>query len=268
MEKIRFKDIDFSLLQKLQCQGSTSTLYRQGETCVKVLDKYQDEDKEKLYRKLLDMDGIEIDNVLLPKTLIIQDDKLEGYLMDYFPDSKCLSDEFLTQIVNSKSVIHSVFQASKILREIHHNEIIFQDLSFENILVNKEGKVVFCDIDSCKYKEHSSRYISLLMRDFFIEYRNDKIYVSENLDRISMMLSFFYLMYEEEIQCLSKWRYNKLSKKIMTLKNMKSYFNMLTNNRIPIGEVPYLDEIIDLNDNHIFDRKKLLRFRDRRLREY
>ena len=267
MEKIKFKDINFAHFYELQHQGATATLYKQGNICIKILDKYSEENKEKLYRKFLDMDGIKIDNVLLPKALIVDDNKLQGYLMDYFPNSNCLSEKFTTQFVDSKLVLQYVSQASKILRNIHKNGILFQDLSFENILVNKEGKVVFCDIDSCRYKNHTAPFISLLMHDFFVGYRDDKILISENLDRISMMLSLFYLMYEEEIQFVSRRRYNKLSKKIITLQNLKSYFNALKNIHKPIGDVPYLDDLIDLRDDCVYDRDKQLTFRDRMLRE-
>ena len=106
------------------------------------------------------------------------------------------------------------------------------------------------------------------MKNFFIEYRDERIYVCENLDRISKMLSFFYLIYEEEIQHLSRSRYDRLSKSISTLENLKSYFNGLKDIRKPIGEVPYLDELIDLNDHVVFDRDKQLRFRDRILGRY
>lgn len=63
MEKINFKDIDFSTFQKSSIQGTKSTIYKNQEVAIKILDKFYTEEKEKLYRKLLDMDGITIDNV-------------------------------------------------------------------------------------------------------------------------------------------------------------------------------------------------------------
>ena len=40
----------------------------------------------RLLEKFIDMDGIIIDGILLPKELIIDDYKLVGYTMDYFKD--------------------------------------------------------------------------------------------------------------------------------------------------------------------------------------
>ena len=40
-----------------------------------------------IYKKFIDLDGIKIENVLLPKELIVKDGKLYGYTMDYFNNS-------------------------------------------------------------------------------------------------------------------------------------------------------------------------------------
>ena len=51
-------------------------------------------------------------------------------------------------------------------------------------------------------KEHIAPFISILMKRFFIDYRDEKLPLSSNLDRISMMISFYYLIYAKEIQNL------------------------------------------------------------------
>lgn len=258
MEKINFKDINFSSLQKLQQQGTKSTLYKDKNTCFKILDGLYDEEKDALYRKLLDMDGIKIDNVLLPRELIIKDGKLYGYTMDYFKSSMQLSDRFCVRYVDCKKLFDYISKASRILRTIHQNGIICQDLSFENILVDNTGNVVFCDLDGCNYKDHIAPFISVLMKKFFINYRKEQIPLSSNLDRISMMLSFYYLIYAKEIQKLSKKQYHKLSDKIATLENTRMYANMLVDKSNYIGEIPYLDELINPDDDYIYDRDKQL----------
>ena len=75
-----------------------------------------------------------------------------------------------------------------------------------------------------------------------------------------MMISFYYLLYLEEIQKLTKKQYHKLSDKIITLENMREYANRLVDRSNPIGEIPYLDELIDITDDCVFDREKQLSF--------
>ena len=258
MEKIQFKDIDFSKLQKLEQQGTKATLYKNENICYKILDGLYEEEKDALCRKLLDMDGIKIENVILPKQLIIQDNKLQGYTMDYFEDSKPLSDKFMIRYVDSKKLFDYVSKASKILRNIHSKKIICQDLSFENILVKEDGKVAYCDLDGCSYKNHIAPFISMLMKRFLIDYRKENISIDYNLDRISMMISFYCLVYAKELQKLTKKEYHKLSDKITTLENTRIYANILSDRSIPIRYIPYLDELIDYNDDYVYDREKQL----------
>ena len=170
MEEIKSKEIDLSTLQKLQSQGTQSTIYTDGNICYKFLDGLYPNEKRDLYRKFLDMAGIKIDNVLLPQDLIIEDGRLKGYTMRYFANSMPLSDKFLKRYFNCNELLLYVGKASTILRNIHSNGIVCQDLSFENILVNDKGNVAFCDIDGCTYKGHTSPFFSVLFKEFLVDY--------------------------------------------------------------------------------------------------
>lgn len=258
MDKINVKDINLSSLERLSQQGTKSTIYRDNNRCIKMLDGFLDEEKDALFKKFLEMDGIKIDGVLLPKELIVLDGKLEGYTMDYFKSSIPLSDRFMVRHVDCRLLFDYVYKASKILREIHNSGIVCQDLSFENILVDINGNVKYCDLDGCSYNGSLSPFISILMKRFFIDYRKEKIMVNPNLDRISMLLSFFFIVYAKEIQKVSKRQYHKLSDEISTLDNLRGCASMLVDKKNDIGEIPYLDEMINLDDDTVYDRDKQL----------
>ncbi len=72
MEEIKSNEIDLFALQKLQSQGTKSTIYTDRDICYKFLDGLYPNEKIDLHRKFLDMDGIKINNVLLPQDLIIE----------------------------------------------------------------------------------------------------------------------------------------------------------------------------------------------------
>lgn len=257
MEQIKLKDINLNSLKKLQQQGTKSTIYRNGTSCIKLLDGFYEEEKDALFKKFLDMEGLEIDNVLLPKELIVSNGKLEGYTMDYFP-SVSLNDKFEVRHVDTKVLFDYVYKASKILREIHRNGIICQDLSFENILVDDNGNVKFCDLDGCSYKDNVSPFVSLIMKRYFIDYRKEQILLCTNLDRVGMMLSFFYIVYAKELQKLNRKSYSKLAEKSNTLEEMRKYANLLLDRSNPVPAIPYLDELIWLDDDLVYDRDKQL----------
>lgn len=212
------------------------------------------------------MDGINIDAVLFPKALIVDGCILEGYTMDYFENSIPLSNKFLTKYFNCHDLLFYVDKASKILRNIHKHNIIYQDLSFENILVNNEGDIAFCDIDGCRYKNHGSPFFSIVFKEFLVDYRKSKVSSGEDVDKISMILSFYLLMYNQVLQKITKKQYCTLSNHINTLENLKQCANMLVNKSCTIKDVPYLDEVIDLTDDYKIDREKVLTLRQKILR--
>lgn len=267
MEKINFKDIDFSTFQKCSNQGKTSTVYIKDDIAIKILDKFSLEERIKLHRKLLDMEGITIDQVLLPKDIILKNHKLYGYTMDYFQDSVPLMDYFTTnRYVNCKDIFKTLKKVSLILRDIHQNDIICKDLSFDNILINSEEEIKYCDMDSCLYKGHEGDFISYVLASFMMDYRKEKIKISKNTDCLSLVLSSYLLLYLEELQMLSKRQYYHLLKHIVTLQNMDEYAKRLIDRTKTIPEIPYLDEFIDDLDDYLIDREKQLSIKEKILR--
>lgn len=259
MEKIELRDIDISHLSKFRNQGTKSTMYENGDICIKILDGLYQNERNTIYKKLLEMDGLVLDDVLLPKSLIVENGLLVGYTMENFKDSISILDYFLkTRFVNCKEFLSVMKKCSLILRKIHVNDIVCQDLSFDNILIDSQGNIKYSDIDSCSYKDYSSPYMSDLLKRFVIDYRKDKLcYVSKNMDRISFMLSFYIIVYLKELQKLSKRKYHALSDNIQTLENCREYANALLSERT-LPEIPYIDELIDDRDDYIIDRRKQL----------
>ncbi len=257
MEKIKLGDIDFSKLKKCSIQGTTSTMYKSDDKCIKILDKFTEEEKNNLYLKLLDMNGIKIDNLMMPIELIIQNGKLEGYTTENFKNSINIYDKFINpRYVNVKEILNALKKASLILREIHENGIIVQDLSFDNILIDNTGNVKFIDIDACNYNEHVTNIIPLLLKRYMIDYRNDCVIISKNTDRLSMLLATFSLLYLMEVQRITKRKYMTLASNINTVENLHDTYITLSSKKKKIGELEYLDEFIDENDDFIIDREK------------
>lgn len=259
MDKIRLNDMDLSSLKKSKVQGTKSTIYENGDECIKILDGLYPEEKLLLYKKLLDMDGITINGVLMPVSLVMKNDTLYGYVMKNFKNSINLNDCFNnTRYINCADMLNAIKKASLILKDIHSKGITYQDLSFDNILIDQGGNIMFCDIDGCQYKEHNSPFVSLLLKRLINDYRKEAIYISENIDRISMMISMLYLMYFKEVQKLTKKEYHSLSDNIKTLENVRKYANVLIDRNGKIFNIPYLDELIDDNDDFVIDRDKQL----------
>ena len=210
MEKIEWNDIDWVFLKRMKNNGTKSRMYIGGNTCIKILCDLSEEEEKIMYRKLLEMEGLSIQGVLLPKSLIVENDHLKGYTLDYWKDAINFFDYFTsTRYLECQDFLTAVKKTSLILREIHKEKILCQDLSFDNILIDQNGNVKYCDIDGCSYKGISSPYVSLLLKRFLVDFRkNESVVLSENTDRLSLLLSFFYLIYFKE--SFNRYRNNLL----------------------------------------------------------
>ena len=268
MDKINLRDINLSEFKKYHSQGTLSTMYHSNGICLKMLDKMYSDEKDVVYRKFLEMDGIDIDGIIFPKELIIDNGKVVGYTMEEFENSVCLLDDFCSnRYVNCKDIFSAAKKASHILRDIHKNDIICQDLTFDNILINANGDIKYCDIDGCSYNGISLPIMSRLMQRFLQDYRKQfAFYSSKNMDRVSFMLSLILLSYHKEVQSLSYKEYHQLSDHIITLDNLMEYANMLVDRSSKIDEVPYMDELINDNDDYIIDREKQIPLKEKILR--
>ncbi len=96
----------------------------------------------------------------------------------------------------------------------------------------------------------------MLLKEYMIDYRGELVVISRNLDRLSMMLSMFYLMYYREVQKMTDKRYAYLANNLKSLENAKLYAEILADKNRPIPDIPYLDEIIDDSDEFLIDRAK------------
>lgn len=260
MNIIKISDIDLNSLDKIKNQGTKSTIYKYENKCIKMLDGLYPTEKLILYYKFLSMEGIKIDGLLMPDDLIIDNNNLCGYTMDFFDCSESLNSYFTkSRYINCNEVFKIVQEVCKILKNVHKNEIIYQDLSFDNILINREKKIMFCDIDGCKYKNYNAPFVSILLNRLICDYRNEDINVSKNLDKVSIFISLLYSIYLKEIQFLTESDYNILVNSIHPLDNMKKYVDILLDKNKMIPNIPYVDELLNYSTNYIIDRNLLIK---------
>lgn len=259
MNKIELKDINFDKITKLTSQGSNAILYTDGNLCYKFFYDMSKKEKYIMENKLRKLSTIQSSDIIKPIDCIMEDGILKGYTMEYFDNSKSFANLVSNRYIDSKDFFNHVYKSSQILRHLHKNDFICHDLSFENILINQDGDIKFCDIDSCTYDKYSSLDVSLLLKRFIIDYRNSKLYSLEDVDKLSLIVSFLYALFLKEIQCVNKDDYNFLASKLNTLENMRKLASMLVDKNCPLYELPYLDELIDLKDDYVLDKTILIK---------
>ena len=262
MQEIRLGDINFDSLKKLGGHGSNLTsLYTDGEVCYKI---YKEDYKlDDLYKKFRELDGLEVDGVILPKDLVMNDGKFIGYSMPYFKDSMTLSDKFSGRFIDKGLMLYAFYTASNIVRKLHEEGVVCQDISLENILIDVHGDIKICDSDSFAYKDYNSESFSRIFCLFLLKYRKQKLNLWEDIDRLSLILIFYYLLFEREIQQVSKRKYDIASSEIKTVDNLWGIRDILVNKNKVLYNIPYLDEFISFSDSGTFDKNKCLTLRQK-----
>lgn len=251
MEKIDVKEINLDSMSKLQHNGASSDIYINGDECIKIFTGYYLEDKINIYKKFMEIDGTSISNVLFPKILLMQDNILQGYIMDYFETSNLYDYFTQSRFIDINEILKATKKASLIIKELHKKNIICQDVSFDNFLIDKEGTIRLCDTDSFSYNGINGSFVSGLVANFIYNFKNQKIVIDYNLDRLSLLLAMYMTLYHRELEFLTKDQYYLLSDKIQTLSKLERIVKSLLSKDYTY--IPYLDEIIE-EEHYIIDR--------------
>ena len=253
MQSINYKDLDLKNMKLNETQGSNSKVYVDGDTCYKIFNPGSISGIYTLEKKIKAMEGLKINGIILPKDLVIKDNKMAGYSMDYVPNSTDLTDHFgSTQLVDVHDILVATAKASHILEEAHENGMLLCDVSFNNVLINRDtGDISICDIDNCQYQGYKSEYASILTSLYYKRMRC-AAYIDENFDRQAMLLAFLATIYCKLISNMED--YDTLSDKIQTLSDLRFVVEEVLYD--PRAQVPYLYEFINEDEHFIIDRNK------------
>lgn len=118
---------------------------------------------------IMNKDNIDIEELVLPNSLISVDNEIIGYSMPYV-DSYNLQDvlkssEFTsTEKISYLKQVGEILEKMRLLREYGVKDFYLNDIHESNFVVNKDtNKIHVVDLDSCKIKNNltfSSKYLS------------------------------------------------------------------------------------------------------------
>ena len=77
-------------------------------------------------------------------------------------------------------------------------------------------------------------------------------HISHNTDRLSLIFSFLYEIFNEEVELVSEYQYDEMAEKLYTLQNLRPLFLKIKEKK-NIPDAPYLYEVASSKDyNRIF----------------
>jgi len=249
MDIIRKADIDFKSLQRLKCRAnSESNLYSDGENLYKIFKGLMPMQLRRKERKIEMLgDGTKIDNVILPESKIMDGNLLSGYNMMYVKDALILF-EFAKRSKNINDFFRMVYEVSLTLRKIHNDprNIVVGDLSFSNIIFDKNFNHYFVDLDGCMIGDIPSERLCFLLWDY-VKYRGMyRFDVNKNSDVFSLMLCTLHTIFGVSVDNISMYDYDFISERVENLRNIRKFVVEMKKKNNFLPEVPYMDEVIKI----------------------
>ena len=267
MDIIQYKDIELDEKDLNKSQGTKSKVYIKQLKCYKIFTDIFDDERKIIFKKFKEMEGMELKDVILPNELIMKDDLLVGYTMDYFSNSENLYDYFTKErFQDINEILNVTKRVSQMFRNIHSLGIKLQDISFDNILIDNNGNLKICDIDSCSYKNYQGSYISMASHLFYSTCKYKEPVIDESFDNVSLLLSALLTIYHKMIFELRNKDYEKIAKHVQTLQNFKILIKKMYLQLKP--QIPYLDDFICDDEHYIIDRNKQVSLTKRICKNY
>lgn len=266
MKSISLKEVRSMNLEPLKVRSLGGYIFHSSDKVYKI---FQTNDRKIIFNKARKIEMLSLmrdyAHTFLPIEKIedgpFWNKSLKGYTTDY-RSLGIRMDLLSLDLFRAEDYLKALINATKHLKETHDRSerIVLGDATFENIMVypNEEGRYVdtkFIDFDSIQIGELESDAVSALLYDYFFVkgFSLDFSHVTPNMDRISYLLAFFYLIFGTDIFNIKPREFDQLSEELNTLYRLRSTFYYLRQcSRIP--EVPYLHQVIDVKDAAVLSK--------------
>lgn len=249
MRIIDFKNInlDKCVLLKEVSGKFNWKLYHDDKSVYKIFGKNDDDFLKNILKRIQLLYDLNINGVITPEDIVLDKNEFKGYRARYVNGSFNLS-----QFNNKKELNcfwYLLYKSSSVLRQIHNSSkrIIISDLRLENIIFSKELIPYFIDLDECCIGDIQADAINDSLYDYYIKRGKNIDYISPDTNRLCLIISTLYTIFNKEIDDIEINEYKEMSLKYKSLRNMLSLFLKLKNNKI-IDNVPYIDKFISLED--------------------
>lgn len=258
--KVKANGIKYDLNEDNSASGGEGVVYFTSGLAFKI---YHDPKKMIPIGKLKELSSLNKDNIIKPLDLVYNlKDEIIGYTMNHINNTVSLSRLVTTDYQNqnnitNKEIVNVIQQMRETLSYIHSKNKLVVDVNDSNILIDKNLKVFFIDVDSYQTESYPATAIQEFAKDFSIT--NNKFTIMSDWYSFSLLAVKLFIGIHPY-----KGRWNKYNKRANenTLKersiNNISIFNddvILPNSVRDLSLIPknYYDYFID-----IFEKGKRL----------
>ncbi len=248
MDIINYKDINKEELERLDQRGfGYSDIFIKDGEIYKFFNYMSESKAKETEEKLEAVNDLEKDYIVPTKKLIMDNGILKGYTTPF------VEGETLYSLIRKRDMlkeIQTIINVSKNLEDFHNSKghPNVGDFHFNNIMVDKNGKPLFIDIDSCGINGIKSNGTPTCLCTYF-DFKGKKIEKNANTDRIALMLSIFNRLADRDIFTVSHFAYEDYTGRYPFLNQLYPIYFDLKQKKGSIPEVPYLHKVLKNYDN-------------------
>ncbi len=248
MKEIDIGEIDLINLKKIY-ESEDAKTYRDDDTVYKIFNEPErsisrDHARKarviNKYRKRLDK------HIILPRAMIVYPGCDTGYTSKLIKNSFPLYDFELNSPAAIRQFYSYLYEVCRLLKNLHRNGIVVSDFHFHNVLYRKK-EVFMVDFDNAKVDCLEGYATSYLFGSFVDLYRLpfDFETISEETDRLSLLLSTLQMFCKERTIFLTDERYADLCNKYTLVNNIIAELKRIIRQR-EIRNVPLPTDLMQL----------------------
>ena len=187
-----------------ECMNMTNRLY--------LRNNYQ-EFIDNIYNKIDYSKYIDLQSIILPNTIYLDNDKFIGYSIPKLENYTDL-DSYLLDNDSMEEVSTNIINLVKEVRELNKNNINLPDLcNLSNVLINSKKELKFIDYDGMQIDKYISFSVSSLINYSYASFTENRKYcdtlgfINRNFDKVSLYLIYLLYTTHTSITFLSPYNY-------------------------------------------------------------
>ena len=167
------------------------------------------------------------------------DDKLQGFIMSYFPNSYAFDYIINRDMFTHEERVKAALDCTKQLKEIHNKRFLLNDIALSNSLMDKDGgHLIDFDAVTKNYPKKAESHYELAL--------NGKILrPNSNIDKLKHALTNLSLIYGINFENIIDDRTNDVNNLFSLFKRNKEIYNLLYSYLSTDCSKPYFDVLID-----------------------
>lgn len=245
MKKVILNDKNniYSYKELQDAEATQSKIFKANGLIYKMLNEKDEKILEIKEKKLELFDKFDEPYLLdLDSKIVDENDVFRGFSSKYIKGESLLNYKDKLDLLVTKNILLNISEDLERFHKLKGRPVI-GDLHFNNILIDKDYKHHFLDIDSYGINHFKAENVPYTYYNY-CALMNYDIKKNQNADRVKFFLSLFTLFFGKSLLRIDEKTFDNKASEYEFLKDIKDLFLDLKSSHSEIIEVPYIHELV------------------------